>query len=85
MNHFAFIVSSPNLTRRFLSIKCQSISKVARHPRLKPIRTYNTRANKKKRMELFEENYELREEVSTLWTEMEKFTNLVYLLAVTQS
>jgi len=52
----------------------------------KPDSHLNTRANKKKRMDQFEpENIELHEEVTTLRAELEKLSNLISLLAVTQS
>ena len=87
IHHFAFIVSSLSLTRCFSNKRSIHLSqKVPRRPHPKPTRTYNTRENKKRRMNVLEqENHDLREEVTSLQVEMEKLTNLVSLLAVTHS
>ena len=59
---------------------------MARRPHPKPTRTYNTRANIKKRMEhLKQENQALREQMTYMQTKMEELTELVKLLAVTQN
>jgi len=71
MHHFAFIVSSLSLTLS-LSNK-RSIRQSTR--------TYNTRTNQKKRMDLIEqENQRLREEVTTLKGDLERLTAMVTTL-----
>ncbi|GAU51822.1 hypothetical protein TSUD_416070 [Trifolium subterraneum] len=60
--------------------------KVARRPRPHPSRTYNTRANRKKRMDQVEqENVELHGEVTTLRAEVEKLTAMVTSLVAAQN
>ena len=90
-----FIVLIQSLTQNFVSIGGRSLPKVARRILYKSTRTYNTRANIKKKMENFDqENQVLREQVASMQakmeeltsmkTEMEKLTQLVKLMAVTQ-
>jgi len=72
IHHFAFIVSSMSLTRCFSNKRSIHLSqKVPRRPHPKPTRTYNTQENKKRRMNLLEqENHDLREEVTSLQVEI---------------
>jgi len=68
MHQFAFIVSSPSLS---LSLS----NKRSIH---QSTRTYNTRANQKKRMDLIkQENQRLREKVTTLKGDLERLNDMV--------
>ena len=56
------------------------------HSRVKLSHSYNTRANRQKRMDdLEEENRELREEVSTLKESLEKLNVVIESMAATQN
>jgi hypothetical protein len=86
MHHIAFHSFKSESHKVFFSIKGQSVSKVSRHPRPKPTRIYNTKANIKKEMDKIEQAvHELREEVITLRADIEKLSTLVALLVVWQN
>jgi wobble nucleotide-excising tRNase len=60
--------------------------KVARRIRNKPTRTYDTRANLKKKMDQIEqENQELGEEMTSMMEEMERLTAMMASILATQA
>src|SRR6266487_1395281 len=84
MHHITFI-SFKKIESHILSLLSVPV-KVARRPRPQPSRTYNTRANRKKRMDQVEqENVELHRELTTLRAEVEKLTAMVTSLVAAQN